>query len=143
MCWPGWHWATCKPAARPGLGGSVYEFLKSAQVAEFPLDETFRLNAPLPRFTESKFYPGRYRPTSASADRRLRLADGWDQDAASWERIALDPDYPLCILLHDGPTARTGESGVAGEPAWPPARSPAAPRVDLLNTQHGLTDGDT
>ena len=89
------------------LGGSLYDFLKSAQVAEFPLDETFRLNAPLTRFPESKFYPGRYRPTAASADRRLQLAEGWDQDAASWERIALDPDYPLCILLHDGPTAGT------------------------------------
>ncbi len=89
------------------LGGSLYDFLKSGQVAEFPLDETFRLNAPLTRFPESKFYPGRYRPTAASADRRLRLAVGWDQDAASWERIALNPDYPLCILLHDGPTAGT------------------------------------
>jgi hypothetical protein len=89
------------------LGGSLYDFLKSAHLVEFPLDETFRLNAPLTRFPESKFYPGRYRPTSASADRRLRLADGWDQDAASWERIALDPDYPLCILLHDGPTVGT------------------------------------
>ena len=28
------------------LGGSLYDFLKSPQVAEFPLDETFRLNAP-------------------------------------------------------------------------------------------------
>lgn len=89
------------------LGGSLYDFLKSAQVAEFPLDETFRLNAPLTRFPESKFYPGRYRPTSASADRRLRLIEGWDRDAAAWERIALDPDYPLCILLHEGPTAGT------------------------------------
>ncbi|MCP4874327.1 MAG: hypothetical protein GY896_02475, partial [Gammaproteobacteria bacterium] len=39
------------------LGGSLYDFLKSAQVAEFPLDETFRLNAPLTSFPETKFYP--------------------------------------------------------------------------------------
>ena len=89
------------------LGGSLYDFLKSAHVAEFPLDETFRLNAPLTRFPESKFYPGSYRPTPASANRRLLLADGWDQGAASWERIALDPEFPLCVLLHDGPTAGT------------------------------------
>jgi hypothetical protein len=89
------------------LGGSLYDFLKSAQVAEFPLDETFRLNAPLTRFPEGKFYPGRYRPTMASADQRLRLAAGWEQDAAPWERVALDPEYPLCVLLHDGPTAGT------------------------------------
>lgn len=89
------------------LGGSLYDFLKSAQVAELPLDETFRLNTPLTRFPETKFYPGRYRPTRTSADRRLQLAAGWDQDALPWERIALDPDYPLCILLHDGPTAGT------------------------------------
>jgi ATP-dependent exoDNAse (exonuclease V) alpha subunit len=37
------------------LGGSLYDFLKCAQVAEFPLDETFRLNAPLTGFPESKF----------------------------------------------------------------------------------------
>ena len=27
------------------LGGSLYDFLKAAGVAEFPLDETFRLDA--------------------------------------------------------------------------------------------------
>ena len=89
------------------LGGSLYDFLKSAQVMEFPLDETFRLNAPLTSFPETKFYPGRYRSTEASADRCLELRDDWDQDLESWERVALDPNYPLCVLLHDGPTAGT------------------------------------
>lgn len=89
------------------LGGSLYDFLKSAEVAEYPLDETFRLNAPLTRFPESKFYPGRYRPTDASENQRLQLAGDWAVGLAGWERLALDPEYPLCVLLHDGSTAGT------------------------------------
>lgn len=89
------------------LGGSLYDFLKSAEVAEYPLDETFRLNAPLTRFPESKFYPGRYRPTDASENQRLQLAGDWTDGLTDWERLALDPEYPLCVLLHDGSTAGT------------------------------------
>jgi hypothetical protein len=89
------------------LGGSLYEFLKSCEVAEFPLDETFRLNAPLTRFPETKFYPRRYRSATAVSNNRLELRAGWEDDLDSWERVALDPQFPLCILLHDGPTSGT------------------------------------
>ena len=89
------------------LGGSLYDFLKSSEVSEFPLDETFRLNAPLTRFPETKFYPGRYRSAAAVASKRLELRGGWEEGLDSWEQVALDPQYPLCVLLHDGPTAGT------------------------------------
>jgi hypothetical protein len=89
------------------LGGSLYDFLKSAQVAERSLDETFRLNGPLTAFPASKFYPGRYRSAEDVAATRLTLDHGWEAGLEDWERVALDPEYPLCILLHDGPTAGT------------------------------------
>src|SRR3546814_4557567 len=40
------------------LGGSLYTFLKSGDVPEFALDETFRLNARLRHSPSRKFYPG-------------------------------------------------------------------------------------
>lgn len=87
------------------LGGSLYSFLKSAEAPEFALDETFRLNGPLAAYPERKFYPGAYR--SAVETRTLDLKPGWSDGLADWERTALDPQWPICVLLHDGPPAAT------------------------------------
>lgn len=87
------------------LGGSLYAFLKSANVAEFPLEETFRLNAPLALFPEKTFYPGRY--VSAAPDDRLALQPDWRVGLDLISRIALDPALPIVVLVHDGPAAAT------------------------------------
>ena len=89
------------------IGGSLYDFLKVADVAEFALEETFRLNTPLTSFPEAKFYPGRYRSADDVAERRLTLRDGWADGLAHWERVALDPEVPVCVLLHDAAPAGT------------------------------------
>ncbi len=89
------------------LGGSLYAFLKSAQASEFALEETFRLNAPLTQFPEEHFYPGKFRSTDETKGKRLALAEGWDSELADWEKVALDPEWPVCVLLHDGPSAAT------------------------------------
>ncbi len=87
------------------LGGSLYGFLKSAAVPEFALDETFRLNQPLAAFPESKFYPGAYQ--SAVPRSRLEYVPEWREGLEDWEIAALDPDYPVVVMLHDGPSAAT------------------------------------
>jgi len=89
------------------IGGSLYDFLKQANVAEFALEETFRLNAPLTAFPESKFYPGRYRSADVVAERRLMLRDDWETGLEDWERHVLDPEVPVCVLLHDAAPAGT------------------------------------
>jgi ATP-dependent helicase YprA (DUF1998 family) len=89
------------------LGGSLYDFLKSAGIVELPFDETFRLNAPLSHFPETKFYPKRYRSADEVAQARLALRSNWQQGLESWERVALDPENPVCVLLHEGPTSGT------------------------------------
>ena len=85
------------------LGSSLYAFLQAAGVPEFPFDETFRLNEPLTRFPRDHFYEDRYR--SAAPARRLPLIDGWQDGLDDWERVALDPAFPICILIHDGPAS--------------------------------------
>lgn len=85
------------------LGSSLYAFLQAAGVPEFPFDETFRLNEPLTRFPRDHFYEDRYR--SADPTRRLPLIDGWQEGLDDWERVALDPEFPICILIHDGPAS--------------------------------------
>jgi hypothetical protein len=87
------------------IGGSLYAFLREAQVAEFRLDETFRLNAPLASFPSEHFYEGQYR--SVNPEARLRLREGWEEGLSDWEREALDPARPVCILMHEGPAAGT------------------------------------
>jgi hypothetical protein len=87
------------------LGGSLYGFMASAGALEFPLDETFRLNAPLARFPETAFYPGAYR--SAVPNEVLALRSRWEDDLADWEQAVIGPDLPVCVLLHDGPPAST------------------------------------
>jgi hypothetical protein len=88
------------------LGSSLYAFLQAAGVPEFPFDETFRLNEPLTRFPRDRFYENRFR--SVVPERRLALIEGWEQGLDDWERVALDPEYPICVLIHDGPP--TGSS---------------------------------
>jgi hypothetical protein len=87
------------------LGGSLYAFLKSADSAEFALEETFRLNAPLARFPEHKFYPGRY--VSALPTERLALSAGWSDGLDLVARVALDPALPVVVIVHEGPPAAT------------------------------------
>ena len=86
------------------LGGSLYAFLKSVGAPEFALDETFRLSDPLTQFPERSFYPGRY---VSRSERRLRLREDWSEGLDLLSRTALNPDLPLVVLLHDGPTAAT------------------------------------
>lgn len=88
------------------LGSSLYAFMQTAGVAEFPFDETFRLNEPLTRFPRDRFYGNCYQ--SVVPDRRLTLIDDWEEGLDDWERVALDPEYPICILIHNGPP--TGSS---------------------------------
>lgn len=117
------------------LGGSLYAFMKSVGADEFALEETFRLNKPLTYFPEKTFYPGRY--VSRSEASRLELRDNWQADLSQTLRLALAPDYPLVILLHDGPTAATSnafEAQIACEVAAALAHrltSDGAPPPDL------------
>jgi ATP-dependent helicase YprA (DUF1998 family) len=83
------------------LGGSLYSFLKSGRAPEFALDETFRLNGPLAAFPERQFYPGRYR--SAVETSQLVLEPNWAEGLSDLEQTVLDPKWPICILVHDGP----------------------------------------
>ena len=87
------------------LGGSLYAFLKSGEVPEFPLEETFRLNGPLASFPERKFYPGHYR--SAVAVNRLDMIPDWKNGLDPFEVAALNPDWPIAVLLHEGSPAAT------------------------------------
>lgn len=87
------------------VGGSLYAFLKDAEVAELPLQETFRLNAPLAQFPEQKFYPNRY--VSAVPDAMLLLKPNWQEGLNDFQRIALDPAVPVVVLVHDGPSSAT------------------------------------
>jgi hypothetical protein len=94
------------------LGGSLYSFLKSSDVPEFALEETFRLNGPLAAFPERKFYPGQYR--SAVETQTIKLVDSWKDGLEPWEAAVLDPKWPIAVLLHDGPPAATSNALEAG-----------------------------
>lgn len=90
------------------MGGSLYAFMKSANAAEFALEETFRLNAPLADFPERKFYPGRY--VSAEPKAKLTLCEDWQQGLDLLARSALDPAFPVVVLVHDGPSSSTSNA---------------------------------
>lgn len=99
------------------LGGSLYGFMKSANAPECELDETFRLNAPLAEFPRDAFYNQNYRSTDETALKRLRLSESWRDGLEPWEADVLDPDWPVSVLLHDGPPAATNnpfEAGLVG-----------------------------
>ncbi|TIO99726.1 MAG: ATP-dependent helicase, partial [Mesorhizobium sp.] len=87
------------------MGGSLYAFLKSANTAEFALEETFRLNAPLAAFPERRFYLGRY--VSADPDAKLALRENWKEGLDLVARSALDPAFPVIVLVHNGPSSST------------------------------------
>ncbi|TFW44224.1 DEAD/DEAH box helicase [Pseudomonas fluorescens] len=91
----------------PRLGGSLYSFLRSCNTSEFSLDETFRLNGPLTRYPQRKFYEGKYFSAAPVYERRLNLRSNWREGLQEWEQRVLDPEHPLCVLLHDGPSAAT------------------------------------
>lgn len=91
------------PIGNREMGGSMYAFLKSTRAAEFPLEETFRLNSPLTHFPERKFYTGRY--SSVVPDVRLALRSDWEDGLDLVSRIAIDPALPIVVLVHDGPSA--------------------------------------
>lgn len=86
------------------LGGSLYKFLKSVNAPEFALDETFRLNEPLATFPERAFYSGRY---FSRANKSLALDEDWKTGLDPVSIAALDPDWPLVVLVHDGKSAST------------------------------------
>lgn len=87
------------------LGSSLYAFLKTGEVPEFPLEETFRLNGPLAVFPERKFYPGHFRSTVET--KRLELVPEWQAELDKFEAAALDPDFPIAVILHEGSPAAT------------------------------------
>ena len=74
---------------------------------EFALEETFRLNAPLSDFPRRTFYLDAYRSADAVQDARLHLKPDWRDGLQTWEADLLDPEWPVAILLHDGPPAAT------------------------------------
>lgn len=87
------------------LGGCLYSFLRSGGIKEFSLNETFRLNFPLADYPSQTFYDGDYH--SLVPSRRLCLRETWGDDLQDWERVVLDPEHPIVILLHDGPLSGT------------------------------------
>ena len=89
------------------LGGSLYSFLKSGQVPEFALNETFRLNGPLAKFPERVFYRDSYRSVNEVRDARIALVEDWKDGLEPWEIDVLDPQWPVAIVLHNGPPSAT------------------------------------
>ncbi|MCA9713746.1 MAG: DEAD/DEAH box helicase, partial [Myxococcales bacterium] len=89
------------------LGSSLYGFLKHADIPEFPLTETFRLNQLLSEYPAQVFYEGRYESVVDVRCKRLDLRDNWEQDLEDWQRHALDPENPVCVLLYNGPLCGT------------------------------------
>jgi hypothetical protein len=89
------------------LGGSLYSFLRSAGVPEAPLQHTWRMNEPLTAFPRVEYYENALDPVPSRASTRLALRNDWEQGLGSWERAVLDPEYPVVVLLHRGPTTGT------------------------------------
>jgi len=92
------------------IGGSLYQFLKSADVSEFVLDETFRLNETLTRFPQQKFYTGKFSSIVPPEHSNLKLKSEWAADLSGYVKAALDPEFPITVLLHDGPVASTSNA---------------------------------
>ena len=100
------------------LGSSLYGFLKHAAIEVFPLTETFRLNQLLSEYPAQVFYEGRYESVAEVKRSRLALREGWELGLQDWERHAIDPDNPVCVLLYSGPlcgTVNEFEARIAAE----------------------------
>ena len=63
------------------------------------------MNRPLAAFGSREFYEDRFYPAADIAEEQLRLRENWREGLTPWQQIALDPAYPVVILLHDGPAA--------------------------------------
>jgi len=87
------------------LGSSLYEFLKTAKAPEVRFEETRRMNRPLAEFGKREFYEDRFYPAADIADKKLQLRENWKEGLTEWQRIVVDPVYPVVILMHDGPAA--------------------------------------
>ena len=82
---------------------SIYDFLAKQNFPEQPLNETFRLNAPLVEFPSQEYYGGNYKSAPPIKDRRMKLTKAWRMDMDKWKQAIIDPELPLVVLLHDGP----------------------------------------
>jgi len=134
--------ARATPQTGRDLGGSLYAFLKSAGVREFRLEETFRLNGPLTEFARDQFYDETY--VSAAPDQRLSLAANWRDGLDAIARAALDPEFPIVVLLHDGPSASTSnpfEAALAARLAEALSERVLDAAGDALTLQAFWTDG--
>jgi hypothetical protein len=87
------------------LGSSLYEFLKTGKAPEVRFEETRRMNLPLTEFGSREFYEDRFYPAADIAGKKLQLHVNWNDGLTDWQRIVLDPLYPVVILMHDGPAA--------------------------------------
>lgn len=87
------------------LGSSLYEFLRTAGAPEVGFEETRRMNQPLAAFGSREFYEDRFYPAADIADEQLKLRDNWQDGLSDWQKVVLNPAYPIVILLHDGPAA--------------------------------------
>lgn len=93
----------------PGLHDSVFRYLRqrdeSARPYTWELEENFRMNATLCRFPAEELYGTDYLPaTDEIAAQRLDLPlDGLD----GWQRFALDPAYPLVLVVLEDVRATT------------------------------------
>ncbi|KIG17587.1 DNA helicase [Enhygromyxa salina] len=121
------------------LGSSLYGFLKHAGIEVFPLTETFRLNQLLSEYPAQVFYEGRYESVAEVKSKRLALHESWELGLQDWERHALDPDNPVCILLYSGPLCGTSNEFeariAAGLVARLRARMVPPDREDELSSQ--------
>jgi len=89
------------------LGGSLYSFLRTAGAPEAALVHTWRMNEPLTEFPRSEYYGNDFDPVKEIAHERLNLRPNWRDGLHDWEQAAMDPEYPVVVLMHKGPTAAT------------------------------------
>ena len=82
---------------------SIYDFLAKQDFPEQPLNETFRLNAPLVDFPSQEYYGGNYQSAPAVENRRMKLTNGWRMNMEKWKQAIIDPELPFVVLIHDGP----------------------------------------
>ena len=77
---------------------SIYDFLAKQDFPEQPLNETFRLNAPLVDFPSQEYYGGNYQSAPAVENRRMKLTNGWRMNMEKWKQAIIDPELPFVVL---------------------------------------------